>query len=111
MGAIRSIQGSGKGVPLSQVRSWSAGSYEAKIENLRGNKREKREEKGKEKGSGAKFYRLVGDDVLAEGEAHARARPEGGGGGSGRHAVAAHDARRDAAQSPGHFSLASFSPC
>lgn len=48
-------------------------------------------------------YRLVGDDVLADGEAHAGTEAERGRDGAGDDAVAAHDPRSHVAQSRSHF--------
>lgn len=61
--------------------------------------RDDREFLGEEK----RLYGFVGDDVFADGEAHAGAEPEGGSDGSGNDAVSAHDLRRDVAQSASHF--------
>lgn len=67
-----------------------------KKNNHQRRRRRRRRERGREE------YGFVGDDVLADREAHAGAEGEGGGGGAGEEGVAAHDSGGGAAQSAGH---------
>lgn len=50
-------------------------------------------------------YRFIGNDMFADGEAHAGASTKGGGDGARDEASAAHDVRRCLAQSSGHFPM------
>jgi len=89
-GARRSMQGSGKGVPLSHTSSSFTGSCDPKRKFPRSNRFEteihwagmRRAQAGVGFGFGLgvrETYGLIGDDVAADGEAHAGAVPEGGG--------------------------------
>jgi len=95
------MQGSGKGVPLSHTSSSFTGSYDPNKKFPRSNRFEteihwagmRRAQAGVGFGFGLgvrETYGLIGDDVAADGEAHAGAVPESGG--RGACAAAAQDA-------------------